>query len=404
MTYKAQSFLVNRTVVEMRLLTLSSMALALAAGFAVTETPLHAAPAADNKEHVLVTHDDGSISLIQRDKHSADGPYVEVERVAASLIQGHWPANQYIGSTQWWWVGQSNGTIRGFEYRRNDTLADMMGDPARQKTVDTYLTPGRPDLGSNFAGTTPNGKAVWNSAREVDEIQEIDADPNSSTFGQILARIPVPLSTKASTPTPALGAMRPCDMSISPDGKYLFEPDLGGESVTAVDIRTRLVVKQLELAPLNPAVSPRVRPFMLTTNGRIALVENLEGTYAVLDVRDPPNMYEMKRLTQADGVGVSPQTSEFTPDGKYAYLIANGSPSVPGVISVLDLASLTINKQIALPASCRPHAGDFSKDGQHFFVNCSNAQSVAVIDTKTQEVVQNIQLADNPTPRGVIVR
>jgi DNA-binding beta-propeller fold protein YncE len=278
----------------------------------------------------------------------------------------------------------------------------MVADPARSVLVDTYITPGRPDVGSNFVGTTPNGKVVWNAAREVDEIQEIDGDPNSATFGKILTRIPVPLSPKASTPTSALGAMRPCDMSISPDGKYLFEPDLGGETVTAVDIRTRQVVGQLLL---NPAPgSTRVRPFMLTTNGQIALVENLEGTYAVLNVTLPTNMYEIKRLTQADGVGVAPQTSEFTPDGKYAYLIANGSPAVPGVVSVLDLSSLTITKQIALPTGCRPHAGDFSRDGQHFFVNCSGASSVAVIDTKTQAVVQNVSLADNVTPRGVIVR
>jgi len=361
-------------------------------------------PQADSKDHVLVTLSNGSVALIQRDKQSADGPYVEVERVPAGLTSADWPGNQYVGSTKWWWVGQTNGTIRGLEYRRNDPLSAMVADPARSTVVDTYITPGRPNLGSNFVGTTPNGKVVWNAAREVDEIQEIDGDPNSATFGQILTRISVPLSSKASTPTATQGAMRPCDMSISPDGKYLFEPDLGGETVTAVDIRTRQVVGQLLLAPHNPAVSPRVRPFMLTTNGKIALVENLEGTYAVLDVTMPTNMYEIKRLTQADGVGVSPQTSEFSPDGKYAYLIANGSASIPGVVSVLELQSLTITKQIALPTACRPHAGDFSRDGQHFFVNCSNASSLAVIDTKTQQVVQNVALADNVTPRGVIVR
>jgi len=172
--------------------------------------------------------------------------------------------------------------------------------------------------------------------------------------------------------------------------------------VTAVEIRSKQVVNQLLLDPLVP--NTRVRPFMLTTNGRIALVENLEGTYAVLDVTDPYNLREIKRLTQADGVGVAPQTSEFTPDGKYAYLIANGSPAVPGVVSVLDLRSLTITKQIAMPTGCRPHAGDFSRDGQHFFVNCSAASSVAVIDTKSQKVVQNVALAENVIPRGVVVR
>jgi len=57
-----------------------------------------------------------------------------------------------------------------------------------------------------------------------------------------------------------------------------------------------------------------------------------------------------------------------------------------------------------MPTGCRPHAGDFSRDGQHFFVNCSAAASVAVIDTKTQAVVQNVMLADNVIPRGVITR
>jgi DNA-binding beta-propeller fold protein YncE len=356
----------------------------------------------DNKDLVLVTHDDGSVSLIKRDKKNRDAPYFEAERVQASLIQGHWPANQYVGSTHWWWVGQTNGSVRGFEFRRDDPLQEIVDDPDRHVTIDTYITPGRPDAGANFAGTTPTGKTLWNSAREVDEIQEIDADPHSRTFGQILTRIDVPHSAKASTPTATLGAMRPCDMSITPNGKFLFEPDLGGETVTAVDIRTKRVINQLQLEPL--VAGTRVRPFMLTTNGKIALVENLEGTYAVLDVSDPYNMYEIKRLTQADGVGMAPQTSEFAPDGKYAYLIANGSPSVPGVISVLDLKTLTIPKQITLPDGCRPHAGDFSRDGRHFFVNCANAQSVAVVDTKAQALVQNISLADNPTPRGVLVR
>lgn len=361
----------------------------------------------DGKDLVLITNSNGSISLLKRDPRNRAEPYFEAEKVYAGLVGADWPGNQYIGSTRWWWTGQTNGTVQGFEFRREDPLQAMVDDPARSVNVDTYITPGRPNAGSNFVGTTPTGKTLWNAAREVDEIQEIDADPNSPTFGQILTRLDVPISLEAvnPNPNPAQGVMRPCDMSITPDGKFLFEPDLGGETVTAVDIRSRQIIDQLVLAPAFPnAQNPRVRPFMLTTNGTIALVENLEGTYAVIDVTDPYNMYEIKRLTEADGVGVAPQTSEFTSDGKYAYLIANGSPSVPGVVSVLDLRTLTIPKQIELPQGCRPHAGDFSRDGQHFFVNCSGSSSVAVIDTKSQSLVQNVMLADNVTPRGVITR
>lgn len=381
------------------LLGVLATALSLSFGSAIARNPDVPAQMS-NKDNILVTHQNGEISLIQR--ASPAGQYVEVERVEAGLISPQWPANQYVGSTHWWWVGQTNGTVRGMEFRREDMLQAMVDMPDRNVTVDTYITPDRPNVGANFAGVTPNGKTVWNAAREVDEIQEIDADPNSPTFGQILTRISVTPSIMAGNPTAAIGAMRPCDMSISPNGQFLFEPDLAGETVTAVDIRTKQIAHQLLLAPVVPGT--RVAPFMLTTNGKIALVENNEGTYAVIDVSNPYNMIEIKRLTRDDGVGVSPQTSEFTPDGKYAFLIANGSVSVPGVISVLDLATLTINRQIQLPQGCRPHAGDFSRDGRHFFVNCANAQSLAVIDTQSQALVQNVQFAGNPTPRGVLVR
>lgn len=386
----------------MRPLNLPTLALTASVLLGLSMPAQATQPASANDDLILITNANGSISLIKRDPHNRAAPYFEAEKVYAGLVGADWPANQHLGSTGWWWTGQTNGTVQGFEFRRQDPLQAMVDDPSRSINVDTYITPGRPNLGSNFAGVTPNGKTLWNAAREVDEIQEIDADPNSRTFGQILTRIDSPLSPKAGTPTASLGAMRPCDMSITPDGKFAFIPDLGGETVTAVDIRSRKVINQLLLEPTAP--NPRARPFMLTTNGKIALVENLEGTYAILDVSDPYNMYEIKRMTQADGVGVNPQTSEFTPDGKYAFLIANGSPSVPGVVSVLDLKTLTITKQIAMPTGCRPHAGDFSRDGRQFFVNCSGASSVAVIDTQRQEVIQNVTLADNVTPRGVIIR
>jgi DNA-binding beta-propeller fold protein YncE len=193
-------------------------------------------------------------------------------------------------------------------------------------------------------------------------------------------------------------------MSITPDGNYLWEPDLGGETITGVDIQARSVVAQLTLLPLDP--TERVRPFMLTTNGEVALVENFEapfGTYSVIDVSDPANPVEIKRITQVDGLGVSPQTSEFTPDGQFAYLITNGSPSVPGTVDVLDLDTLEIVNKIALPDGCRPHTGDFSNDGQFFFLNCSGSNEVAVISNALQEVVQQVALSGD-TPRGVITR
>ncbi|MDH3560240.1 MAG: hypothetical protein OEN52_04725 [Gammaproteobacteria bacterium] len=315
-----------------------------------------------------------------------------------------WPANQYKGEDKWWWTGLS-GEVIGL--RASNSVRPLLQDKNR-KVVDTYtyagVPPGLPTSGSNFIGVSPHGKTAWNSAREVDEIQEIDIDPKSDTFGQILTHISVPLSSDAGAGSETRGKMRPCDMSITPDGKYLWEPDIGGETVTGVDITTKQVIAQLTLPREDPA--NRVIPFMLTTNGNIALVENFEapfGTESIIDISDPANPVHIKKLTQADGLGITPETSEFTPDGKYAYIIANGSPTIPGEINVLDLNTLQITKSIALPAGCRPHTGDFTNDNGYFVVNCSGTGTVAIISNELQEVVEEVALSGT-SPRGVITR
>ncbi len=363
---------------------------------------------ADLKDRIFITNDDGSISLIQRVHDRFGMDYKETGQVQVGLVGPHWPANQYEGNPNWWWVGVPTGSIRGFKAERNAPLSDL-AQPKNQMDVNTYtydgVPTGLPIKGESFAGVTPNGKELWNSAREIDEIQEIDSDPHSPTFGQILTHIKVPLSAFAGTGSATQGKMRPCDMSIAPNGKYLFEPDLAGETVTAVDIRHKKVVSQLQLQPT--VAGEKVRPFMLTTNGKLALVETLEGAgnYVVLDVSDPRHMRQIKSLTQADGLGIRPMTNEFSPDGKYAYLITNGSVSMPPVISVLDLSDLQIVNNIALANDCKPYAGDFSKDGRHFFVACSGNNTVAVINTHLQAMEQEVAISGtNPLPRGVIVR
>jgi DNA-binding beta-propeller fold protein YncE len=361
--------------------------------------------AGDQISNVFVSNRDNSMSLLKCNsaKDGIDIRCREAQNIDVGFATS-WPANQYDGNKHWWWTGLG-GEVVGLKARRS--VAPLRG-PKNVVTVETYNLPGAPAgrnlNGSNFIGVTPDGKAAWNSAREIDEIQEIDTDPKSPTFGTILTRIDVPISADAGPAGQRNGRMRPCDMSITPDGNYLWEPDLGGETITGVDIQARSVVAQLTLLPLDP--TERVRPFMLTTNGEVALVENFEapfGTYSVIDVSDPANPVEIKRITQVDGLGVSPQTSEFTPDGQFAYLITNGSPSVPGTVDVLDLDTLEIVNKIALPDGCRPHTGDFSNDGQFFFLNCSGSNEVAVISNALQEVVQQVALSGD-TPRGVITR
>jgi YVTN family beta-propeller protein len=338
-----------------------------------------------------------------------------------------WPANQYDGDPAWWWSGLS-GEVIGIKAKAS---LSPLKNPANIVTVDTYDISGRPASGSNFIGISPDGRTAWNSAREVDQIQEIDTDPRSPTFGTILNRIDVPdlddtqqgpgtgpgTGFPPDNPNPNLGMARPCDATITPDGRYFLEPDLGGESLTIVDTWMQPPAIIWQVPAENPAIpDEKVYPFMATTNGKIVLIENLEGdnTYDIYDVSDLPKRPSyVKKLTQADGLGVDAQTSEFTPDGRYAYLIMRGVTDAPvnspdaSRLDVLDVDDsspdyLTIVDSIELPFNCRASTGDFSNDGRYFFVNCQNRNELAVVDSQTQKVVT--QVAVGASPRGVIVR
>lgn len=367
---------------------------------------------------------DQTISLIRCVTSNGKNPIQCEEKQRMEVGFGtSWPANQYGGDPAWWWTGLS-GEVIGIKAKAS---LSPLKNPANIVTVDTYDIPGRPASGANFIGISPDGRTAWNSAREVDQIQEIDTDPRSPTFGTILNRIDVPdlddtqqgpgtgpgTNFPPDDPNPNLGMARPCDATITPDGRYFLEPDLGGESLTVVDTWTKSIIWQM---PADRPVIPdeKVYPFMATTNGKIVLIENLEGanTYDIYDVSDLPDMPTfVKKLTQADGLGVNAQTSEFTPNGRYAYLIMNGAPNPdPGEESRLDVLDvletsptyLEIVRSIALPATCRAHTGDFSNDGRYFFVNCSGSDEVAVIDSETETVVATVPVG--PSPRGVVVR
>lgn len=357
---------------------------------------------------------DQTLSLVRCVTSSGKNPIKcrEKERMAVGF-KTSWPANQYDGHPAWWWSGLS-GEVIGIKAKSS---LKPLKNPNNLATVDTYDLPGAPiktGSRSNFIGISPDGRSAWNSAREIDEIQEIITDPSHPDFGTIVQRIPVPDMDPGTGPTESKGGARPCDATMTPDGRYFMEPDLGGESMTVVDTVTKQIIHQV-LPPLADG-SDKVLPFMATTNGKIVLVENLEldNTYDVWDVSDLPDApIHLKKITQADGLGVNAQTSEFLPNGRYAYLIMNGVVNEPSGspdasrLDVLDVMEdsgtyLQIVKTVELPGNCGAHTGDFSNDGRYFFVNCSRIDQLVVVDTTTDTAVQSIPVGG--TPRAVIVR
>ena len=375
---------------------------------------LAAAPVAAAVSHIFVSNSgDNTMSLLRCvTANDASGIHCKEKERMDVGFDTSWPANQYQGHPAWWWTGLS-GEVVGLKAKAS---LKPLNSAQNVKFVDTYVTPGRPAGGANFIGVSPHVRTAWNAAREVDRIQEIDIDPDSPSFGTILTSLPVPDQDPTTPATATRGAARPCDATMTPDGRYFIEPDLGGESMTVVDTVAKTILWQMSPPPLNP--DEKVLPFMATTNGDIALIENLEaptGTYDVWDLSVLPNQpIHLKKISPADGLGNGPQTSEFTPDGRYAYLIINGlhddttlPPADRGRIDVLDVdrsspSFLEIVHNIELPTNCRPHTGDFTIDGRYFVVNCSGSDEVAVIDNQTLGMVTTV--AVGPSPRGVIVR
>lgn len=358
---------------------------------------------------------DQTLSLIRCVTSNGKNPIKckEKERMDAGFGTS-WPANQYDGHPAWWWSGLG-GEVIGVKARAS---LSPLKNANNIVTVDTYDLPGAPvktGSRSNFIGISPDGRSAWNSAREIDEIQEIITDPAHPDFGTIAHRIPVPDFDPSSGPSGSNGAARPCDATITPNGRYFMEPDLGGESLTIVDTETKQIIHQV-LPPLADGNEDKVLPFMATTNGKIVLVENLEldNTYDIWDVSNLPDAPQhLKKLTQDDGLGVGAQTSEFTPNGHYAYLIMNGVVDAPSGsadasrLDVLDVMEdsgtyLQIVNSIELPRNCGAHTGDFSNDGRYFFVNCERTDELVVVDSETETAIASIPVGDRP--RGVVVR
>jgi YVTN family beta-propeller protein len=363
--------------------------------------------------HVFVSNSgEGTISLVKCVTANGKNPIRCKEKERKDIGFTHsWPANQYDGHPAWWWTGLS-GEVVGVKAKAS---MSPLKNPNNKVFVDTYDIPGLPSSGANFIGISPDGRTAWNSAREVDRIQEIDTDPGSPTFGTILSEIIVPDKDPVAGEDPAaLGLARPCDATITPDGRFFLEPDLAGESLTVVDTWTKQIIHQV--IPQPAYVGEKVQPFMATTNGSIVLVENLEGdnTYDIWDVSGLPDEPEhLKKLTQADGIGVDAQTSEFTPDGQSAYLIMRGvggvGPDDPEAsrLDVLDVVKgsptyLEVVNSIKLPENCRASTGDFSKDGRFFFVNCSGSDEMAIVDSESETVVATVPVGVGP--RGLVVR
>lgn len=242
--------------------------------------------------------------------------------------------------------------------------------------------------GANWQERTPDGDALVVSAREPAHTQfKVDADPGSEAFGEVLAELDrTDEGGRGDTDGPG-----PCDVSIHPDGRYAYVPDLFGDTLTVLDVEAFELVRQVDVAPVGEGGA---KPWMATVapDGERMLVEHNEGTNgteSVWDLSDPAEPTELARLTTDDGLGRRPLTSEVSPDG-------TGFVCTPGTddLTVVDLLSQTVETRVDVGGDA--FAATWDPDREKLYVPVQTDDSVAVVDPVARAVTATIPVGAKP--------
>jgi len=244
--------------------------------------------------------------------------------------------------------------------------------------------------GANWQEVTPDGSHLVISAREPTHMQyRLDADPTSETFGEVTAEIDrKPEGGRGENQGPG-----PCDVTIHPDGRYAYVPDIFGDTLSVIDIEAFEIVTQVSVEPT--ASADAAQPWMGTAawNGETMLVENNEGetgTESVWDIGDPANPEEAARLTAEDNLGELPLTSEIGPDSAVGYVFTADTNDV----TVIDLASAEVTDRIDLGGSA--FVGTWGPNREKLYIPVQTSDEVKVLDHAAGEIVETISVGSKP--------
>lgn len=243
--------------------------------------------------------------------------------------------------------------------------------------------------GANWLEQTPDGRHLVVSAREPAHRQfRLDADPTSDSFGTVTAE----LDRTGEGGTGSNDGPGPCDVTIHPDGQYAYVPDIFGDTLTVLDVEAFEIVTQVDVEPLGGG---RARPWMATVapDGETLLVEHNEGpngTESIWDLSDPSAPEERVRLTNDDGLGERPLTSEIGPDSETGYVFTPGTDDV----TVVDLAEGSVRERLDVGGSA--FVGTWEPTHRKLYVPVQTADAVAVVDHESGEVTATIPVGARP--------
>jgi YVTN family beta-propeller protein len=246
-------------------------------------------------------------------------------------------------------------------------------------------------------------------------------------------------ATNEVTATISVGAS-PRSLAATPDGSTVYVVNQGDNTVSVIDTTTNQVTDTITVTvPRDPsgsasrlwdvAVGPDGTVYVSASGGTISVIDpatyEVSGPYSVGPAAtgivvspDGSRLYAATELWNSEMMVVDTDTmqvvdtvnvgyfnypidAEFTPDGKRLYVItgAQGSETAESAVMIVDTddpTSATYNQVIQTIYGGFPQAVAFSPDGARAYVSDTGANTITVIDTRTNQVIGTITVPLTP--------
>ena len=180
----------------------------------------------------------------------------------------------------------------------------------------------------------------------------------------------------------------PHELAISPDHKIAYVPDYGdgvygrnphpGHTISIIDLPSRKLAGVIDISPY---VAPH--GVQVDANGTLYATCDLSRKFLIIDPKT-------RRITTAIDTEGTGHWAAVLPDGSKAYVAnKNDRPFV----SVIDIKAHRMIGTISMPMGTQGIS--VSPDGKHVLAMDMSEPRIAVIDTSTDAVVDDIVLQDN---------
>jgi YVTN family beta-propeller protein len=209
--------------------------------------------------------------------------------------------------------------------------------------------------------------------------------------------------------------------AVSPDGKRLFVVGTGSDSAIVIDTQTHKVTNEIplglrvprrlafspdgtklyagcndtpELAVIDPATEKVIRKIKVGNETRGGITFTRDGKLLLAGSVEDDTLYyidpETERIMRIQGTPPSPQRIITHPSGS-AYVLCRASGTV---FAISDLYAH--DKSVEIDVGPLPWGLDISDDGAYLFASSNTDNTISVIDTTTNKVVNRVKGEKDP--------